>query len=160
MTAVSAGLVLFRRAYDEAARTPRLEVFCVHPGGPFWARKDERAWSFPKGLLEPGEDELAGARREFEEEVGVAAPEGGYRRLGTYRYGSGKIVVLHAVEADMPAGAVRSNTVEIEWPPHSGRRLTIPEVDRAEWFDVATATVKLVKGQVPALDDLAHLLAP
>jgi predicted NUDIX family NTP pyrophosphohydrolase len=161
MAEVSAGLVPFRRRVsDEPTTSARLEVCCVHMGGPFWARKDERAWSFPKGLVEPGEDELATARREFAEEVGRPAPEGDCRRLGEYRYGSGKLVVLYAVEADeadLPAGELHGNTFEVEWPPRSGRRQSFPEVDRAEWFDLPTARGKLVAGQVPALDDLERL---
>ncbi len=145
-------------ASDGPRGAARIEVLCGHMGGPFWARKDERAWSFPKGLLEEGEDGLSAARREFAEELGIAAPPGEYRRLGEYRYGSGKLVVLYTVEADLPVDEIRSNTFEIEWPPRSGRRQSFPEVDRAAWFDLPTARVKLVAGQVPALDDLERSL--
>jgi len=154
MAETSAGVVLFRRAHDESVR-----VLCAHMGGPFWVRKDERAWSFPKGLLEAGEDEPAAARREFAEELGMPAPDGVYQRLGEYRYGSGKLVVFFAVEGDLDVAAIRPGTFELEWPPRSGRRQAFPEVDRAEWFDLPTARVKLVVGQAPALDDLAALLA-
>lgn len=139
---------------------PAVEVLCAHMGGPFWARKDERAWSFPKGVIEEGEQPLAAARREFAEELGRAAPAGEYRRLGEYRYASGKVVVLYAVEADLEVGEVRSTTFEMEWPPRSGRRQAFPEVDRAAWLDLSTARLKLVAGQAPALDDLARLVAP
>lgn len=137
---------------------PALEVLCGHMGGPFWARKDERAWSFPKGVIEHGEEPLAAARREFAEELGRTAPPGEYRRLGEYRYASGKVVVLYAVEADLVIDEVRSTTFEMEWPPRSGQLRAFPEVDRAAWFDLPTARGKLVAGQAPALDDLAHLV--
>lgn len=137
----------------------RVEVLCAHMGGPLWARKDEHAWSFPKGELEDGEDELVGARREFVEELGLAAPDEPWWRLGEYRYSSGKRVVLFAVEADLAVDAVRPGPFEMEWPPRSGRRQEFPEVDRVAWFDVPTARTKLVAGQVPALDDLARRLA-
>ena len=136
-----------------------VEVLCAHMGGPLWARKDDHAWSFPKGELEEGEDEPAGARREFTEELGLAAPDEPWWRLGEYRYSSGKRVVLFAVEADLAVDAVRPGTFEMEWPPRSGRRQEFPEVDRVAWFDVPTARTKLVAGQVPALDDLERRLA-
>ncbi len=140
-------------------RAPGLEVLCAHMGGPLWARKDEHAWSFPKGLVEGGEDDLAAARREFAEELGVPAPDEPWRRLGEYRYSSGKLVVLFAVEADLAPGSIRPGTFEMEWPPRSGRRQAFPEVDRIEWCDVATARSRLVVGQVPALDDLERQLS-
>lgn len=146
--------MLYRRT------TGAVQVLCAHMGGPLWARKDEHAWSFPKGVLDAGEDELAGARREFVEELGVPAPDGPARRLGTYRYSSGKLVVLFAVEADLAPDEVVPGTFEMEWPPRSGRRQAFPEVDRVEWFDVTTARGRLVVGQVPALDDLERLLVP
>ena len=152
MAVTSAGLVLYRR-------TPGLEVLCAHMGGPLWARKDDRAWSFPKGQLEAGEDELAAARREFAEELGIPAPDEPGRRLGGYRYSSGKRVVLFAVEADLAPDDVVPGAFELEWPPRSGRRQAFPEVDRVAWFGVPTARGKLVAGQVPALDDLERLLS-
>jgi predicted NUDIX family NTP pyrophosphohydrolase len=177
---VSAGLVLYRVVPDEAAvldgtaardeaaardedtaraAAPPIEVLCAHMGGPLWARKDEHAWSFPKGELDDGEEPFAAARREFAEELGIAAPTGDYRRLGEYRYSSGKVVVLFAVEADVPADAIRPGTFELEWPPRSGRRQEFPEVDRVAWFRVPVARSKLVAGQAPALDDLERRLA-
>jgi predicted NUDIX family NTP pyrophosphohydrolase len=158
---VSAGLVLYRGVPDEGSApsgAARLEVLCAHMGGPLWARKDDHAWSFPKGELEDGEDELTAARREFAEELGLQAPDEPYRRLGEYRYSSGKLVVLFAVEADLAVDDVRGGTFEMESPPRSGRRQAFPEVDRAAWFDLATARAKLVAGQAPALDDLERLL--
>ena len=140
-------------------RRPVLEVLCAHMGGPLWARKDEHAWSFPKGLVEDGEDDLAAACREFAEELGVPAPDEPWHRLGEYRYSSGKLVVLFAVEADLAPGSIRPGTFEMEWPPRSGRRQAFPEVDRVEWCDLAAARGRLVVGQVPALDDLERLLS-
>lgn len=157
----SAGLLLYRRAaHDEPGLTPpaATEVLCGHMGGPLWARKDERAWSLPKGELEDGEDALAAARREFAEEIGVPAPDVDYRRLGEYRYSSGKVVVLFVAEADLVVDGAAGGTFEMEWPPRSGRRQAFPEIDRAAWFDVPTARTKLVAGQAPALDDLERLL--
>jgi len=148
----SAGLLLYRRPDD-------VEVLCAHQGGPLWARRDEHAWSLPKGLVEPGEDELVAARREFAEELGLPAPDVAYRRLGAYRYPSGKVVVVFAGEADLAVDDVRPGTFEMEWPPRSGRRQAFPEVDRAAWFDLPVARVKLVVGQVPALDDLLRDLS-
>ena len=171
MAVTSAGLVLYRRPASPAelpagAAAPGnrpavapLQVLCAHMGGPLWARKDDRAWSFPKGLVEEDEDELAAARREFTEEIGVPAADEPCRRLGEYRYSSGKLVVLFAVETDLAVAEIQGGTFEMEWPPRSGRRQAFPEVDRAAWFDVPTARVKLVVGQVPALDDLERLLA-
>jgi predicted NUDIX family NTP pyrophosphohydrolase len=155
---VSAGVVLYRRTAPQEAAAPRVEVLCAHMGGPLWARKDEHAWSFPKGVIEDGEDELAAARREFGEEIGVPAPDEPYRRLGEYRYSSGKLVVLFAAEADLAVDEVHGGTFEMEWPPRSGRRQEFPEIDRAAWVDLPTARTKLVVGQAPALDDLERLL--
>ncbi|HEY0119468.1 MAG TPA: NUDIX domain-containing protein [Cellulomonas sp.] len=140
------------------SRAAGVEVLCAHMGGPLWARKDERAWSFPKGLVEDGEDEIAAARREFVEELGVPAPDEPSRRLGAYRYSSGKVVVLFAVEADLAVEQIVPGTFEMQWPPRSGHRQAFPEVDRAAWFDLPTARAKLVAGQAPALDDLERLL--
>jgi predicted NUDIX family NTP pyrophosphohydrolase len=148
----SAGLVIFRR--KEGA----VEVFLVHPGGPFWARKEARAWSIPKGLLGPEEDPLAAAVREFKEETGLAI-RGTFRALTARKQPSGKIVFAFAVEADPDPAAVLSNTFEMEWPPRSGRRQSFPEIDRAAWFSLTIAREKLHRGQVPFLDDLATMLA-
>lgn len=175
---ISAGLLLYRwrpdegPSHDDGASDERtradggagrrggvhVEVLCGHMGGPLWARKDERAWSFPKGELDDGEEELAAARREFVEELGLPAPEGRSLRLGEYRYSSGKLVVLFAVEADLAVDEIGGGTFEMEWPPRSGRRQEFPEIDRAAWFDLSTARTKLVAGQVPALDDLSRLV--
>jgi predicted NUDIX family NTP pyrophosphohydrolase len=136
----SAGLLLYR------VREGVLEVFLVHPGGPFWAKKDLGAWSIPKGEIDEGEDPLEAARREFEEETGFR-PEGMFRELTPVRQRSGKIVHAWAVEGDCDATAIRSNTITIEWPPRSGRQLEIPEVDRAGWFDSDAAREKILEGQ-------------
>jgi predicted NUDIX family NTP pyrophosphohydrolase len=148
----SAGLLLYRR------READHEVLLVHPGGPMWARRDAGAWSIPKGEYQPDEDPLAAARREFTEELGVAAPEGEPVDLGEVRQRSGKLVRAFAVEGELDAEQVISNTCEIEWPPRSGRRMTIPEVDRAGWFDPPSAAEKLIPGQTALLDRLAEHL--
>jgi len=148
MTKQSAGLLLFRR------KPAGMEVFLVHPGGPFWAKKDQGAWSIPKGEFAEGEDALAAARREFEEEIGQAI-EGRFIALTPRRQRSGKVVHAWAVEADLDADAIRSNTFEIEWPPRSGRKQAFPEVDRAAWFDLDEARARILQGQAPMLDELA-----
>ena len=144
----SAGLLLYRD------RGGRLEVMLVHPGGPFWARRDDGAWSIPKGELEDGDDGPACARREFEEETGSALPPGPLVELGTIRQGSGKIVEAWAVEGDLDAAAIRSNTFELEWPPRSGQRRSFPEVDRAGWFSLDAARDRLNAAQGAFLDRL------
>lgn len=146
MARISAGIVLYRRT------AAGLEVFLVHPGGPFWAKKDEAGWSIPKGEADPGEDLQAAARREFAEEVG-AVPPGDLLALGEFRQ-SGKSVAAFALEGDFDPAALVSNTVEIDWPPRSGRKLTIPEVDRAAWFGLGEARTKLHLGQRPVIDAL------
>jgi predicted NUDIX family NTP pyrophosphohydrolase len=146
----SAGILLHRRAGDQ------LQVLLVHPGGPLWARRDAGAWSIPKGEYANGsEDPLAAARREFEEELGSPPPDGEALDLGEIRQKSGKRVRAWALEGDLDAGAITSNTVMIEWPPRSGRQLEIPEVDRAEWFSLADAREKINPAQVALLDRLA-----
>ncbi|MGI8879086.1 MAG: NUDIX domain-containing protein [Jatrophihabitans sp.] len=144
----SAGILLFRRSGGE------LEVLLGHMGGPFWRRKDGGAWSAPKGLLEPGEDHQAAARREFTEEVGVPVPDGELIALGTEQQRGGKVVTLWAIEADLDVSTVRPGTFDMEWPPKSGRTQSFPEVDRAEWIGVETARAKLVGGQRVFLDRL------
>lgn len=135
-------------------------VLLVHMGGPFWARKDEHAWSIPKGEYSGDEDPPAVAAREFAEELGSALPDGPEFDLGEARQ-SGKSVLAFARRADFDAARATSNTFELQWPPRSGRLQSFPEVDRAEWFDVATARNKLVKGQVVFLDRLVgHLRGP
>jgi len=147
MAAVSAGLLLYRR------RGARAEVFLVHPGGPFWARKDEGAWSVPKGLVDANEDELACARREFNEETGFEAGGSGHERdLGIFPQPSGKRLHIWAIEGECNPAELRSNLFEMEWPPKSGRTQRFPEVDRAEWFDRERALLKITKGQRPILE--------
>jgi predicted NUDIX family NTP pyrophosphohydrolase len=148
MPAQSAGLLLFRRAASG------IEVLLGHMGGPYFARRDAGAWSIPKGEYEPSEQPLAAARREFEEELGSPPPAGAPVDLGTVRQRNGKLVTAWAIEADFEVGGVVSNTFEIEWPPRSGRRQAFPEVDRAEWFDIATAREKMIAGQDVLLDRL------
>ncbi len=146
----SAGLVLFRE-HDAT-----LEVLLGHMGGPFWARKDAGAWSIPKGELEPGEDPLAGALREFAEELGHAPPDGAVIDLGEIRQKAGKRVIAFAVQGDFDPAAIVPGTFEMEWPPRSGRRQAFPEIDRVAWFDLATAAAKIVRGQVELLERLAQ----
>ena len=141
MPKISAGILLFRR-------TPALEVLLVHPGGPFWAKKDEAAWSIPKGLADDGEDLETAARREFAEETGYA-PSGDLIPLGEFRQSGGKIVAAYVLEGDFDPTTLVSNTVLLEWPPRSGKTITVPEVDRAEWMPLERAETRLHKGQVP-----------
>jgi predicted NUDIX family NTP pyrophosphohydrolase len=145
----SAGILLYRR------REGVLEVLLVHPGGPFWARKDRGVWSIPKGEYEPREDPLAAARREFQEELGTAPPTGPTHDLGEIRQRAGKLVHAFGLEGDLDATAISSNTCEIEWPPRSGRAITIPEVDRAQWFALADAREMILPAQAELLDRLA-----
>jgi predicted NUDIX family NTP pyrophosphohydrolase len=140
----SAGLLMFRRR-------SRLEVFLVHPGGPFWAKKD--AWTIPKGEYDPPEEPLDAARREFQEETGFEA-RGPFIELGETRQPSGKIVTAWAFEGDCDPDVLRSNTCMVEWPPRSGKQLEIPEVDRGAWFTPDEARPKIFKGQDKFLDRL------
>ena len=141
----SSGLLMYRRG-------PRgLEVFLAHPGGPYWVKKD--AWTIPKGECEPGEDALDAALREFQEETGFE-PQGPFIALGEIRQRSGKIVTAWAFEGDRDPAELRSNTCTIEWPPRSGRKLEIPEVDRGEWFTIEEARPLMFKGQSALLDRL------
>ena len=153
MAKQSAGLLLYRR------RDAGWEVFLVHPGGPFWAKKDQHAWSIPKGELDDREDPLAAAKREFVEETGLAVPDGPFQALPPLKTSGGKIVHAFVVAADADAETVVSNTFEIEWPPRSGRRRAFPEVDRAAWVDLETARTKLHKGQAGLVDALIDVLA-
>jgi predicted NUDIX family NTP pyrophosphohydrolase len=148
----SAGLLLFKRAGAEA------RVFLVHPGGPFWKNKDDGAWSIPKGEYGESEEPLAVAKREYEEELGSAPPDGAYIPLGEARQPGGKIVTAWAIEGDFDPAHLKSNNFEIEWPPKSGRRASFPEVDRGAWFTLAEARVKLLSGQQAFLDRLTDLL--
>jgi predicted NUDIX family NTP pyrophosphohydrolase len=142
----SAGIVLFRRRGDG------LQVLLGHMGGPYWARKDVGAWTIPKGEIEPGEEPIDVARREFEEEFGFPPPDGHLVDLGEVRQRGGKIVQAWAVEGDLDPGEVVSNTFELEWPPRSGRTATFPEIDRAAWFDLDGARAVIVTGQRAFLD--------
>ena len=150
----SAGILLFRQV------SSCTEVLLVHPGGPLWARKDEGAWSIPKGELAAGEDPLAAALREFEEETGHA-PSGETLALEPVRQASGKLVHAWAVRGDLDPERVRSNTFTLEWPPRSGRRQEFPEIDRAAWFTLAEARAKILAGQADLLAQLrARLESP
>jgi predicted NUDIX family NTP pyrophosphohydrolase len=150
MPVTSAGVLLFRRR-DGAP----VEVLLVHPGGPYWAKKDEGAWSIPKGELEPGEDPRTRALIEFEEETGTRLDGTGLHELGTVRQRGGKQVVAFACEGDLDASAIVSNTFEMEWPPRSGRRQAFPEVDRAEWFTLEEARRRINPAQAALLDRIA-----
>jgi predicted NUDIX family NTP pyrophosphohydrolase len=153
---LSAGLLLYRRANHDDGVV--LEVLLGHMGGPYWARKDDGAWSIPKGEYEPGEDSFAAAKREFEEELGSSPPLVDYRSLGAHTQPGGKLVTAWAGEADFDAAGAVSNTFELEWPPRSGQMRLFPEVDKAGWFTVEVARVKLVKGQRPLIDRLLGML--
>jgi predicted NUDIX family NTP pyrophosphohydrolase len=152
MAQTSAGLLMFR------VRGGAPEVFLVHPGGPLWAAKDEGAWSIPKGVVQPGEDTLAAARREFEEETGFPA-EGTFRPLTPLRQPSGKVIHAWALEGDAEPAQLRSNLFSLEWPPKSGRQQSFPEVDRAGWFPLAEAHRKIIPGQRGFLAELAAVWA-
>jgi predicted NUDIX family NTP pyrophosphohydrolase len=148
---ISAGILLYRETNGA------LEVLLAHPGGPFWARKDEGAWTIPKGLVEPGAELLATAQREFTEETGFTAT-GPFVPLAPVRQTSGKIVHGFACRGNFDATKLISNMFEIEWPPRSGQRRQFPEVDRAAWFDIATARDKLIAYQRPFLTELEKKL--
>ena len=152
MPRTSAGLLLYRRGADG------YDVLIGHPGGPFWARKDEAAWSIPKGEYTDEEDPWVAAQREFVEEIGLPVPEGPRVALPPVKQSGGKIVTAFAVAADLDVTDSVSNTFELEWPKGSGTIKEFPEMDRVAWFSVADAYVKLLKGQRPLLDHLlAHL---
>jgi predicted NUDIX family NTP pyrophosphohydrolase len=136
---------------------PKLEVLLVHPGGPYWRRKDDGAWSIPKGEMNAGEHASVAARREFREETG-AAVTGPLEPLGEIRQRGGKRVMAFAVEGDLDVQAIKSNTFEIEWPPKAGRMQTFPEIDRAEWFDQPIAHAKILQSQRPLLDRLVEIV--
>lgn len=149
---VSAGLVLFRRRRDT------LEIFLAHPGGPFWKNRDAGAWTIPKGVLNEGEDPLAAAQREFEEETGIA-PRGPFLALGAIRQRAGKLVHAWAWEGDADASATTSNVMRTEWPRASGQWITYPEVDRCAWFPLETARLKMNAAQSELLDRLTAALS-
>ncbi len=148
---LSAGIILYRR------HGAKVEVFLVHPGGPYWAGKDSGAWSLPKGVYGEGEDPLVAARREFSEETGSEVT-GLFHQLIPVTQPSGKVVSVWAVEGDLDASTVKSNLFSLEWPPHSGKTQEFPEVDYGAWFDIATAQKKLQPGQRPFIEQLVQLL--
>ena len=147
----AAGILLFRNG------PTGLEVLLAHPGGPLWARKDLAAWTLPKGQFTDGELPLDAAKREFEEEMG-SPPTGEFRELGTLKQPSGKVIHAWAARADFDVTTVKSNLFSMEWPPRSGQFGEFPEIDRAAWFSIAEARLKILKGQAPFLDRLLALL--
>ena len=152
MPRLSAGLLLYRRRGEE------LEVLLAHMGGPLWRNRNGRAWSLPKGEYEAGEDPLTAARREFAEELGTPPPQGAAIDIGEVRQSGGKLVRAWALEGDLNASAIRSNSFQLEWPRGSGSMRSYPEVDRAAWFDLQSAREKLVRAQVQFLDRLRECL--
>ncbi len=162
----SAGLLLYRRTPESTRslcshRTPDIEVFLGHFGGPYWQNRDEGAWTIPKGLIEAGEDPFEAAVREFEEETGLAPPSDrdAYLDLGTVQQSSKKRVAAWAVEGDVDPEALDSNPFTMEWPPNSGTRQQFPELDRATYFVLDTAVEKIVDGQTPFLDRLREAVS-
>ena len=147
----SAGLLMYRR------RRGVPEVLLVHPGGPFWQKKDAGSWSIPKGECMPGEDPLEAAKREFQEETSCKA-SGEFMPLTPRKQPSGKVITAWAFEGDCDASAIKSNTFFMEWPPRSGRQQAFPEVDRAGWFTLSAAREKIIKGQSGFLDELTQIL--
>ena len=147
----TAGLLLYR------IRDSAVEVFLVHPGGPFWAKKDEGAWSIPKGEFADDEQPLSAAKREFQEETGFSM-EGNFMALAPLKQRSGKLVYAWALEGDCDAGAIKSNLFSMEWPPRSGKRQEYPEVDRASWFTLESAKRRIVPGQIAFLEELQQML--
>ena len=149
----SAGILLYRRTNTEP------EVLLVHPGGPFWAKKDDGAWFIPKGEIAADEEPLATARREFREELGCAVPAGELLALGTVKNKSGKTITAWGLEGEIDLGQFKSNTFRMEWPPRSGEEREFPEVDRAQFFDLPAAKVKLHAAELPLLERLCAQLA-
>lgn len=172
MAVRSAGILLFKRnareqEQDAVIQDPgdgeqdkrrQLQVWIGHMGGPYWARKDAHAWSIPKGIYEAGEEPLAAALREFEEEMGSPPPPAEYLQLGEFRQPSGKIITVFAAESDFRPARINSNTFPLEWPRGSGNIQQFLEIDDAGWFSEPEARLKLVKGQLPVLDALVHRL--
>jgi predicted NUDIX family NTP pyrophosphohydrolase len=150
MPKVSAGILLFRH------RAAGVEVMLVHPGGPFWAKKDLGAWSIPKGLIDESEDLLAAAKREFLEETGMRV-DGEFLDLGTHKQ-PGKTIVAWACEGDFDPASLKSNPFSLEWPPRSGRTAEFPEVDQAAWYSIDEAFMKINKGQMPIIAALEALI--
>lgn len=153
MGKISAGLLMYRR------RDGAVEVFLVHPGGPFWSKKDPGAWSIPKGEYRPDEDPLAAAQREFAEETGVQPGEPSFIELAPVTQSGGKVIRAWAFEGDADPTNITSNGFSMEWPPRSGQQQTFPEVDRAAWFPIEEATQRILKGQIPLLVGLQRLLS-
>jgi predicted NUDIX family NTP pyrophosphohydrolase len=149
---ISAGLLMYR------LRAGHLEVLLAHPGGPFWTNKDDGAWTIPKGLVDEGEDHLATAKREFEEELGTKPNADHYLELGEVRQKGGKTVVAWAFEGDLDPATIQSNSFKVEWPPRSGRWQDFPEVDRAAFFSLAEARAKMNPAQAEFLSRLETLL--
>lgn len=152
MSKLSAGILLYRRVPGG------LEVFLVHPGGPYWAGKDHGAWSIPKGEYAEGEDPLSAARREFHEETGFTVA-GDFRPLAPIKQPSGKLISVWAIEGDCDPSVLKSNTFMMDWPPGSGKQGEFPEVDRGAWFSTSEARTRLARGQVPFIDEFCALLA-
>jgi predicted NUDIX family NTP pyrophosphohydrolase len=148
----SAGVLIYRE------KNGRIEVFLVHPGGPFWAKKDIASWSIPKGEFEEGEDPLETAIREFSEETGLEVPQGDPVPLNPVKQPSRKVVHAWYLKGDLDVSAVRSNMFEMEWPPKSGKKQKFPEVDKGSWSSLGEAKVKLHKGQVPIIEQLERAL--
>jgi predicted NUDIX family NTP pyrophosphohydrolase len=153
MGKTSAGLLMYRR------RNETLDVFLVHPGGPFWSKKDLGAWSIPKGEYRPDEDPLAAAQREFTEETGVQPGQPSFIELAPATQSGGKVIRAWAFEGDADPTTIISNTFSMEWPPRSGQQQTFPEVDRAAWFPIEEAKERILKGQIPLLIELHRLLS-
>jgi predicted NUDIX family NTP pyrophosphohydrolase len=151
MPKLSAGVLMYRHRNDS------LEVFLVHPGGPFWANKNLASWTVPKGEYKEGEEPVAAAIREFQEETGFPAPDR-LRELGVVRQAGGKVVSAWCFEGDCNPADLISNTFQMEWPPHSGRLIEFPEVDRGDWFSIAAARKYILKSQTPFLDMLGQFL--
>ncbi len=151
MAKVSAGILMYRK------RNGQIQIFLVHPGGPLWVNKDSGSWSIPKGEIDPGEELLSAAKREFEEETGFKV-SGTFVPLSLVKLKSGKTVRAWAVEGDCDPGAIRSNTFSMEWPPRSGRQKEFSEIDRAGWFGIAEAKEKINNGQIPLIEDLEEIL--
>ncbi|HYV95145.1 MAG TPA: NUDIX domain-containing protein [Chitinophagales bacterium] len=151
MSKQSAGILLYRFGKSE------LQIFLVHPGGPFWSKKEDGAWSIPKGEFGDEEDSLVAANREFFEETGFTI-EGNFIPLAPLRQKGGKLVTAFAIEGSADADTIRSNEFEMEWPPKSGRKRSFPEVDRAGWFSIQEARNKILAGQIPLIDELEKIL--
>ncbi len=149
----SAGLLLYRRGQHGG-----IEVLLAHPGGPLWAKRDEGVWTVPKGEFHDGEEAWAVARREFEEETGHPAPDGEAIDLGEIRQKGGKLVEAWALEGDLDPASAESNTFLLEWPPRSGRWITVPEIDRVEWFAPEDARLRIKDTQIPFIDRLLDVL--